>query len=381
MTAHLPVLKGHAMPPGDEQLVLWRPGSTRREVRPGLRTMIRPNHLLALTVGTAGIVLGFLTAVGPMVIANMALVAWTVAERAYTWLAHDPELDRRPGHQSYRSDDFAGLPPATVHFARRILAAAHTVDTTPATCWLADDLRATIHQVAWDALDYLYHVHPYVNGMFAQSQDSDLVRIASRLEDCATLVTEWHTKLSDLDQLTSAVRHDLPRVAAIAEDACQQTWATITAARDITNAGVFPWETPHNPGSRPRDAGSVSVMVAVLIPALLFVLALVVDGSARLRAIARADALAAEAARAANTAVDTRSPSVGVDTATVARAAADYLARAGHPGQVTIAGARAVRVTVTVTAPTTIGLLGDSTQATGTALAQLGVGTRDGGLP
>lgn len=131
----------------------------------------------------------------------------------------------------------------------------------------------------------------------------------------------------------------------------------------------------------PRDAGSVSVMVAVLVPALLLALALVVDGGARLRAIARADALAAEAARAAGTAVDTRGPTVRVDTTSALRSAQDYLARAGHPGQVTIAGARAVRVTVTVTEPTPIGLLGGSIQATGTALAELGVGTRNGGLP
>lgn len=140
-------------------------------------------------------------------------------------------------------------------------------------------------------------------------------------------------------------------------------------------------DSPMTGQSPPRDAGSVSVMIAVLVPALLLVLALVVDGSARLRAISRADALAAEAARAANTAVDTRSPNVGVDTASTARTASDYLTRAGHPGQVTITGPRAVRVTVTVTEPTTIGLLGGSAQATGTALAQLGVGTRDGGLP
>ncbi|SEP53803.1 hypothetical protein [Amycolatopsis saalfeldensis] len=131
----------------------------------------------------------------------------------------------------------------------------------------------------------------------------------------------------------------------------------------------------------PRDTGSVSVMIAVLVPALLLVLALVVDGSARLRTIARADALAAEAARAANTAIDTRSPTVGIDTATAARTAAGYLAGAGHPGQVTITGARTVRVTVTVTEPTTIGLLGASAQATGTAVADLGVGTRTGNLP
>lgn len=131
----------------------------------------------------------------------------------------------------------------------------------------------------------------------------------------------------------------------------------------------------------PRDRGSVSVMVAVLVPALLLVLGLVVDGSARLRAIARADALAAEAARAANTAVDTRSSSVEVDTAGAVHAATDYLAATGHTGHVTVAGSRAVRVTVTVTEPMPIGLLGGSTHATATALAQLGVGTRDGGLP
>lgn len=131
----------------------------------------------------------------------------------------------------------------------------------------------------------------------------------------------------------------------------------------------------------PRDTGSVSVIVAVLVPALLLVFALVVDGSARLRVIARADALAAEAARAANTAVDTRSPAVSIDTTTAGRTAADYLARAGYPGQVSVAGPRAVRVTVTVVESTPIGLLGGTAEATGTALAELGVGTRTGDLP
>ncbi|WP_410655193.1 hypothetical protein [Amycolatopsis sp. lyj-112] len=130
-----------------------------------------------------------------------------------------------------------------------------------------------------------------------------------------------------------------------------------------------------------RDTGSVSVIVAVLVPALLLVFALVVDGSARLRVIARADALAAEAARAANTAVDTRSPAISIDTTSAARTAADYLARAGYPGQVSVAGPRAVRVSVTVTEATPIGLLGGTVEATGTALAELGVGTRTGDLP
>ncbi|MCG3755819.1 hypothetical protein [Amycolatopsis sp. Poz14] len=131
----------------------------------------------------------------------------------------------------------------------------------------------------------------------------------------------------------------------------------------------------------PQDVGSISVMVAVLVPALLLVFALVVDGSARLRAIARADALAAEGARAANTAVDTRSSRIGIDTATAARTASDYLARAGQTGTVSVTGPRTVGVTVTVTEPAPIGLFGRSIEATSTAVAVLGVGTRDGNLP
>ncbi|WP_275293506.1 hypothetical protein [Amycolatopsis sp. La24] len=130
-----------------------------------------------------------------------------------------------------------------------------------------------------------------------------------------------------------------------------------------------------------HDAGSTSVLIAVLVPALLLVLALVVDGSARLRAIARADALAAEAARAANTAVDTRGARVAVDSAAAASAAAAYLAHSGHAGQVTVTGPRAVQVVVTVAEPAPIGLLGSTIAATGSARAELGVGTRDGGLP
>ncbi|GAA3570690.1 hypothetical protein GCM10022222_63490 [Amycolatopsis ultiminotia] len=135
------------------------------------------------------------------------------------------------------------------------------------------------------------------------------------------------------------------------------------------------------PRKTPRDAGSVSIMAAVLAPALLLVFALVVDGSARLRAIARADALAAEGARAANTAVDIRSSSIGIDTTAAARTASGYLAHAGHAGRVTITGPRTVRVTVTVTEPAPIGLLGGTIEATSTAVAVLGVGTRSGNLP
>lgn len=123
------------------------------------------------------------------------------------------------------------------------------------------------------------------------------------------------------------------------------------------------------------DAGSVTVLVAVLVPALLLVVALVVDGAGQLRAISRADAVAAEAARAAQTALDTRGETIVVDPAPAATAARSYLAQAGYRGTVAITGSHTVEVTVTVSYRAVFGLGGPHHTATGTATAQLGVGT------
>ncbi|GAB3901370.1 hypothetical protein GCM10029964_090060 [Kibdelosporangium lantanae] len=131
-----------------------------------------------------------------------------------------------------------------------------------------------------------------------------------------------------------------------------------------------------------NDRGSISVMTAILATALLFVLALVVDGTGRLRAMSRADAVAAEAARAALSAVDTRGTSVGLDVHAAATAARDYLAIAGYPGTVDTDAAGQVHVTVTLDEPARIGLLRSNYHVVGTATARLGVGTRTpGGLP
>jgi Flp pilus assembly protein TadG len=134
----------------------------------------------------------------------------------------------------------------------------------------------------------------------------------------------------------------------------------------------------------PTDRGSISVMTAILFSALLFVLALVVDGTDRLRALSRADAIATEAARAALSAVDMRGNAVAIDTRAAASAARDYLASAGYPGAVDATAAGEVHVTVALDEPARIGLLHSSYHVVGTATARLGVGTREssnGGLP
>lgn len=124
------------------------------------------------------------------------------------------------------------------------------------------------------------------------------------------------------------------------------------------------------------DEGAISVMTAVLTAALLLVFALLVDASGKMRATARADTAAAEAARAALSAVDTRSPTVSIDLSTAVNAAHAYLTQTGYPGTVDITGPRTLTVTIAFTQQAAIGLLGPSYHITATATAQLSVGTR-----
>src|SRR5262249_12047086 len=131
-------------------------------------------------------------------------------------------------------------------------------------------------------------------------------------------------------------------------------------------------------GPADADRGSVTVLAAVLILALIAALAPGVDGAGKLRALNRADAIAAEAGRAALSAVDTRGPAPRLDTPAAVRAANAYLARVGHPGSVTLTGLRTITVTVTLTEPAAIGLFGASYTVTGHASAELGVGVHSG---
>jgi hypothetical protein len=112
------------------------------------------------------------------------------------------------------------------------------------------------------------------------------------------------------------------------------------------------------------DQGSVTVFVAVAAVGLLALAGLVVDGAAKVRAVQRADRVAAEAARAAGQAVDLRSVLLGqevqVDRRGALAAAASYLRSAQVEGAAQLVdGGSAIAVTTTTTAPTVfLGLIG-----------------------
>lgn len=131
---------------------------------------------------------------------------------------------------------------------------------------------------------------------------------------------------------------------------------------------------PLGPGE--RDRGSVSVFFVVVALALLIAVGLVVDGGGKIRALQRADAAAAEAARAGGQAI-TAAPVRGEQpqlAAAVARsAAAAHLAAAGVAGTATVTGGTRLQVrTSTTYTPVFLSVIGvGAMTTTGYAEARL----------
>jgi hypothetical protein len=137
--------------------------------------------------------------------------------------------------------------------------------------------------------------------------------------------------------------------------------------------------------NRDPERGGLSLMIVVLFVVLAALAGIVVDGGAKLTADENAVALAQEAARAGATTVNMSSAyasgSFVVDQSQALAAARSYLVSAGYD-QFTVAavGARAIRVSVTITEPTKfLSLIGiDSFTSTGTATASLVTGVTGG---
>lgn len=128
---------------------------------------------------------------------------------------------------------------------------------------------------------------------------------------------------------------------------------------------------------RGNDHGSLTLMLAMLMVALLALAGLVIDGGRKLNESASAYSVAQEAARAGAGMVDTgavyQSGTFEVDPNQARAAARAYLAQAGYHGTVSITGTDQISVTVTVTEPTLVlSLIGiDTMSAHGTAVASL----------
>ena len=112
------------------------------------------------------------------------------------------------------------------------------------------------------------------------------------------------------------------------------------------------------------DSGSVTLFLVISVVGLLALVGLVVDGGAKVRAVQRADTLAAEAGRAGGQAINVPAAITGdaptVDARAAVAAAQDYLIRNGVNGTVNVTDAgRTLIVTVTSTTETIfLGIIG-----------------------
>lgn len=132
----------------------------------------------------------------------------------------------------------------------------------------------------------------------------------------------------------------------------------------------------HRQRLRGQDAerGALGVFLAVLVPGLLLIIGLAVDGGAKVAATQRANAIADEAARAGGQALDVSAALAGdvrVDPAAAVAAAQNYLERNGVQGAVAVVDGDTLTVTTTITEPTAfLGLIGIQTmnvEGSGTA--------------
>jgi Flp pilus assembly protein TadG len=126
-----------------------------------------------------------------------------------------------------------------------------------------------------------------------------------------------------------------------------------------------------------RERGTITLMLLVMFVALLALAGIVIDGGAKLDQAENANAIAQEAARAGaglvNQSKALATGSFTIDQAQALAAAQQYLARAGYQGTAVPDGPDAIRVTVTVIAPThVLSIIGiDSMRSTGSATASL----------
>ncbi|MFJ7218928.1 hypothetical protein [Amycolatopsis sp. NPDC098790] len=176
-------------------------------------------------------------------------------------------LERCPGEFFFRSDDFVDLGAAAHHAAGTLIDLVGELHETPARAWLDPELPIRAHQVVWDGLTRLSRTaaaRRHATRLAATPGETDLAAATAtaiaefdallgellfHLQGCVTLIREWEAKLRHIElvERTDTVQFDLQAEAirSMVDDADElqkSVFAYITAARDLTGAGRFPWE-------------------------------------------------------------------------------------------------------------------------------------------
>jgi len=265
-------------------IILWNPAlTTKRWRQQSLHAFLErlfsarcAAGLLALALGIAagGTLVGALTIGGAIA---LMLSGFCDAIATAACLATDHEhrqgrrcrLERTPGEFFLRRADFVDLGEAVLHTAGLLVDLTSELHDSKARDWLDPELPDRVHQVVWEALVRLTRTasaRRHVARLASTPDEAELAattaaaiaefdtlldELVLHLQGCVTLTREWEAKLrhTELVQHTSVVRAELDaasigRVVEVAEELPKSVFAYVTAARDLTGAGRFPWELP-----------------------------------------------------------------------------------------------------------------------------------------
>ncbi|MEV0068842.1 hypothetical protein [Amycolatopsis sp. NPDC050768] len=274
---------------GPDTLLLNPQTPRRRWHRERLRALLLPQTLLIGLVGAAApdvihappgwaeviANLSVLTAVGAGVVLAVGVGRFL---RMPTDHRHPParpcRLDRVRGEFFFRSRDFADLGPDSHLLVRNLIAGVDELHRTTARVWLDPQLCAEVHHLVWQTLACLDRIRAArslaaeltaepdtdTGALVAAAReavaviDDGLDQVARHLHGCLVLTRAWEAKArsAELTTRTDQALAELPgshllhQLAEVAEELPQRVFAYITAARDVTGAGSFPWERPRS---------------------------------------------------------------------------------------------------------------------------------------
>jgi hypothetical protein len=279
-----------------QDTMLWNPQLSRtRWRREILRAALPPRVVLCGLLGAAlaadgivqesGLVAVLMIGLGVLAFSSATLAAVVNAGCFATDHVHEHarrcHLEQCPGEFFYRTKDFTAQGASVQDAVAGILDAVSQLQSSPAQAWLDPSLAREAHLVAWDVLccvdrtrtaravaDQL-RCEPQAGVLAARANDAlrvidqALADVLWHLRGCVTLAQAWTAKLHHAGlearvqvTLQSLRDGEAERIAAAAEALPQNVFAYVTAARDVTNTGPFPWEQPMppQPPTRPPAA-------------------------------------------------------------------------------------------------------------------------------
>jgi hypothetical protein len=281
-----PVTEGE-FPTGSD-IMLWRPGLDQTRLRHRMvRASLWPTPVALAIAATllvrCGVQQGSVSVlcISTTVAVLVYVLAGMIARVRYRYCACDHHhargktcfLERNLGEYFYRTHDLADLPTATVQNIDRIIAAVRDLHDSTAAAWLNPDDLTNAHLAAWDALQAIDHTR-YARQLLTEAHNADdsagaalalgaevdaldhvLGEVARYLVDAVTLVRTWANTLRRLDraerlrtEIDTLPRCVITTAVAHARIATEGIFTSITAARDVLDAGPFAWETtPQSP--------------------------------------------------------------------------------------------------------------------------------------